>query len=169
MTQDLSGCPEEFRYLILALQRQANRQLNRQLACLGLTNSQAEAVEVLGDYGPLSTKDVGCYLVCESGSPSRLLASLASKGISVASQSSQDRRLTLHALTPKGRSLLTDIRSTTRDFEADLAERLNTANADNRGVIEVLTALVTDPDLTGALQRRFPQLSGAEANAAGLD
>lgn len=69
MNKTIADHPEEFRYLILALQRQGNRQLNNLFAQLDLTNSQAEAIEVIGTYGPMSTREVGDYLVCESGSP----------------------------------------------------------------------------------------------------
>ena len=48
----------------------------------------ASAPERLPDHCP----------VCESGSPSRLLAALADKGLTVRSNPAEDRRATLHAL-----------------------------------------------------------------------
>ena len=70
----LSDATEQFRYVVLALQRQGGRQLNRLFSTLGLTASQAEAIEVIGTFGPMTTRRAGEYLVCESGSPSRLSA-----------------------------------------------------------------------------------------------
>lgn len=155
----LPADPERFRYLVLALQRQGSRELNRLFADMGLTTSQAEALEILGAYGPISTKEAGAYLICESGSPSRLLAALAAKGLTVASQSAQDKRLTLHALTPEGRAAVAAIQEQNRAFEAELARRMDKAasEVDGTGLAE-LAALVTDPELNGALRRRFPDL-----------
>ncbi|EFK55516.1 winged helix DNA-binding protein [Corynebacterium genitalium ATCC 33030] len=159
MPLELFTHPEEFRYLILALQRQGSRRLNRLFSEVGLTHSQAEVVEVLGVHGPISTKEVGQYLVCESGSPSRLLDALVRKGISVSAQSTEDKRLTLHALSPKGRELLTQIKEKKVEFESQLAAELRAVSEAHGGsVIEELVALVSDPELKGALQRRFPHL-----------
>lgn len=159
MPLELSSHPEEFRYLILALQRQGSRQLNKSLSSLGLTNSQAEVIEVLGQHGPLSTKEVGQFLICESGSPSRLLAALAHKGWSVPAQSTEDKRLTLHALSPAGRDVLARIEDKKRAFDEEMAAQLLAAIGAEKTVgLEQLAALVTDPELKGALERRFPHL-----------
>ena len=61
---------EELRYLILAAQREAYRQLADRLRPLGLTPSQAEVLTVLAQREPLSLVDLGELLVCETGSPS---------------------------------------------------------------------------------------------------
>jgi hypothetical protein len=64
----------ELRYLILGAQREGNRTLTELLKPIGVTPSQAEVLSVLADAGdPLSVRDVGERLVCESGSPSRLV------------------------------------------------------------------------------------------------
>ena len=153
MTGDASLHPNEFRYLILALQRQGNRRLNALFADIGLTNSQAETIEVLGEYGPISTR------VCESGSPSRLLATLSKKGLSVAAQSHEDKRLTLHALSPDGRAVLQEIQHRQGVFEAELAEQLEELGTScGERLTNELARLVTDPELKGALQQRFPHL-----------
>ena len=157
--RSIASHPEEFRYLILALQRQGSRQLNSLFAQIGLTNSQAEAAEIIGEYGPMSTKEVGQYLVCESGSPSRLLAALASKGLTVASQSSQDRRSTLHALSPQGRAALQQVLQLKVEFEAQLADSLGEAEAANpEDIMGQLCSLLQDVDLKAAMKRRYPHL-----------
>lgn len=168
MTDDASLRPNEFRYLILALQRQGSRRLNALFADIGLTNSQAETIEVLGEYGPISTREVGKYLVCESGSPSRLLATLSKKGLSVAAQSHEDKRLTLHALSPDGRAVLQEIQHRQGVFEAELAEQLEELGTScGERLTHALARLVTDPELKGALQRRFPHLFDREGGCRG--
>ena len=155
----LAEHPEEFRYLILALQRQGGRQLNAKLSELGITSSQAEAIEIVGAHGPMSTREVGEYLICESGSPSRLLATLAAKGLTVASQSNQDKRATLHALTRTGRETLQDIKELNNNFQAQLAEILNQAVENHPDdALSQLVSLLVDPELNSAMRRRYPHL-----------
>ena len=72
---------EELRFLILGAQREGNRLLAAQLSPLGLTPSQAEVIRCLGDYGSMSLRALGELLVCESGSPSRLVDALVSREI----------------------------------------------------------------------------------------
>src|SRR6266496_116610 len=64
---------EEFRYLVLTAQREGNRILTEALRPLDLTPSQAEVLRVLQEHQPLSLIALGELLVCESGSPSRLV------------------------------------------------------------------------------------------------
>lgn len=146
---------EELRYLVLALQRQGGRELNALYASLGLTASQAEAVEIIGSHGPLSTKQVGALLICETGSPSRLLSILERKGLTMTSRSIRDRRATLHALTPAGREVYEAVAVATRSFEESLAQRLDTARRNHSGLLGQLRCLLTDPALRGAIDRRF--------------
>ena len=159
LAETLASYPEEIRYLILALQRQGNRKLNNLFAQLDLTTSQSETIEVIGMYGPMSTREVGEYLICESGSPSRLLATLAAKGLTVTSRSVTDRRATLHALTPKGREMVERIKDLKRSFQDELAASL--AEVENRypeDLLTQLTFLLEDPDLVMALKNRYPRL-----------
>jgi MarR family transcriptional regulator, organic hydroperoxide resistance regulator len=64
---------EKFRYLILAIQRQGNRIYKDLLFKIGVTPSQAEVISILMKWQPISLKDLGGLLVCETGSPSRLI------------------------------------------------------------------------------------------------
>ena len=164
MPGDIARYPEELRYLILALQRQGNRRLNGLFRKLGLTTSQAEALEIIGTFGPMSTRDVGAYLVCESGSPSRLLASLAAKGLTLSSRSTADKRATLHALTPEGRQVLGEIVKLERIFEAELADTLNRASEAHPGnMLSQLAYLLTDRDLESAMKSRYPHMFNGSA------
>ena len=94
---------EEFRYLVLAAQREGNRMLLDALRPLGLTPSQAEAIRVLHDHGPLSLIDLGVLLVCETSSPSRLLDGLVVSGLADRVPTPGDRRRVTLGLTAAGR------------------------------------------------------------------
>ena len=84
---------EEVRYLILAAQREGNRQLAQALRPLGLTPSQAEVLRLLGDRQPLTLTGLGELLVCESGTnPSRLVDRLVTAGLVHRTESPHDRR-----------------------------------------------------------------------------
>ena len=94
---------EQFRYLVLAAQREGNRQLQQALAPLGLSPSQAEVLRILGDHEPLSLSALGELLVCESGTnPSRLVGGLVVAGLVERVPGSDRRRVEL-TLTPLGR------------------------------------------------------------------
>lgn len=67
---------ERFRYLVLAAQREGNRLLAELVRPLGLSPSQAEVLRVLADTPGLSLQQLGRRLVCEAGSPSRLVDGL---------------------------------------------------------------------------------------------
>lgn len=97
---------EELRYLILAIQREGNRQLAADLRPLGVTPSQAEVVRVLADHGPLTLTALGDLLVCETGnSPSRLADRLVAQGLLQRDTDPIDRRYITLSLTPDGNRL----------------------------------------------------------------
>jgi DNA-binding MarR family transcriptional regulator len=71
---------EQLRYLILAAQREGNRQLTVMLSEIGVTQAQSEALRVIADHGPLALKELGDMLVCDTGtSPSRIVDRLVAK------------------------------------------------------------------------------------------
>ena len=96
---------EELRFLILGAQREGSRQLTAALAPLGLTPAQAEVVRCLADSGPISLRTLGGLLVCESGSPSRLVDTLVIREIVTRREDPEDRRQVTLELTRTGRSL----------------------------------------------------------------
>lgn len=149
---------ERLRFLILALQRQGNRELSKFLVPLGLTTSQAEALEVVGSYGPLTTAQVGSLLVCESGSPSRLLKTLADKGLTIRSTPVDNRRATLHVLTPAGQIMLGKVREATGRFHAEIASRQPTdfSALELNELLTTLSHFLVDEQLLAALHQRFP-------------
>jgi DNA-binding MarR family transcriptional regulator len=100
---------ERFRYLILAFQRQGNRMLNTMLSSLDLTSSQAEVLTVLRKWEPISLKDLGRLLICETGSPSRLIDRMATEGLVKKIADPLDSRCVVLKLTQKGQSKVTQI------------------------------------------------------------
>lgn len=95
---------EEFRYLILGAQREGNRIFAEALQIYDITPSQAEVITLLNDYGSLSLLELGQRLVCESGSPSRLVDGLVKAGLVDRKTASEDRRRVDLSLTRTGKA-----------------------------------------------------------------
>ncbi|HEV2238710.1 MAG TPA: winged helix DNA-binding protein [Ktedonobacterales bacterium] len=93
---------EEIRYLLLAAQREGNRYFTESLRPLGLTASQAEVLRVLQEHQPITLRDLGRLLVCEYGSPSRLVSGMARAGLVASAPSAEDGRAVTLSLTPLG-------------------------------------------------------------------
>src|SRR6266545_7977599 len=84
---------EELRYLVLGAQREGARALTELLRPAGLTPAQAEVIAVARDADrPLTVREIGERLVCEGGSPSRLVASVVQAGLLARGQREGDRR-----------------------------------------------------------------------------
>ncbi len=93
---------EEFLYLVLAAQREGNRILTEALRPLDLTPSQAEVLRVLQEHQPLSLIALGDLLVCESGSPSRLVNGLVEADLVKRVPSASNGRMVTLTLTAAG-------------------------------------------------------------------
>jgi MarR family transcriptional regulator, organic hydroperoxide resistance regulator len=93
---------EELRYLMLAVQREGNRTLTEALRPLDLTPSQAEVLRVLQEFQPLSLIALGDLLICETGSPSRLVNGMVEVGLIERVPSTTNRRMVTLTLTEKG-------------------------------------------------------------------
>jgi DNA-binding MarR family transcriptional regulator len=93
---------DELRYLILAAQREGSRQFAAWLRSASLTPAQAEVLEVLRDRAPLTLAELGRLLVCETGSPSRLVDGLVRRELVTRVPGHDDRRVVTLALTPAG-------------------------------------------------------------------
>ena len=100
---------EELRYLILAAQREGSRTFAEILLPLGLTPAQSEVLRVLYEYEPLSLVELGELLVCETGSPSRLVNRLVEAGLVGQQPSEQDSRKVKLTLTQNGQNAVTSI------------------------------------------------------------
>jgi len=130
---------EEVRFLILAAQREGNRQLAQQLRPLGVTPAQAEVVRLLAERQPLTMSGLGTLLVCESGgNPSRLVDRLVTAGLVRREEGSRDRRHVELTLTPAGHETARSVAT----IEAELHARIGAAAA-GQDVDAVLTLLRT--------------------------
>ena len=112
---------EELRYLILALQREGNRQFAADLRPLGLTPAQAEALRVLAEYQPLTLGGLGELLVCESGTnPSRIVDRLVTAELVRREPEPTDRRQVELSLTSKGKTVAKQVAAVEARLHATL-------------------------------------------------
>jgi DNA-binding MarR family transcriptional regulator len=102
---------EELRYLVLAAQREGNRLLAEALRPLDLTPSQAEVLCVLQEHQPLSLIALGDLLVCENGSPSRLVNGLVEADLVKRLPSATNGRMVTLTLTDTGEEMATRVRA----------------------------------------------------------
>lgn len=100
---------EALRYFIFAAEREGNRRFHEKLKNLGITASQAEVLRVLQDEAPLTLKELGERLVCEHGSPSRLVERLVKEGFVSKTQSTSDGRAVLISLTTVGENAAKEV------------------------------------------------------------
>ena len=142
---------DELRYLVLAAQRDGNRALAALLRPFGVTPAQAEVLRLLAAApGSLTVRELGERLVCEPGSPSRLVASLASAGLIERTVHPGDGRAWALELTPSGRAKAAAVGDAERAFLAELETR------------------VTTPEDIDAALRVLRQISGAGASGQAL-
>jgi DNA-binding MarR family transcriptional regulator len=144
---------EELRYLVLGAQREGARALAELLRPTGLTAAQAEVIAVLRDAdGPLTVREIGDRLVCEGGSPSRLVASVVDAGLLERSQRPGDRRAVEHSLTARGRRVARQVTEAERRLYDDLAGALG--GRDLSAVVRGLRKLVDGHPAGAAIARR---------------
>lgn len=143
----------ELRLLVLAAQREGNRLFADQLRPLGLTPSQAEVIRVLHEAQPLSLIELGELLVCETGSPSRLVDGLVKVGIVERLPSPSDQRKVVLSLTEHGQKLDRQIASVEKNFEALFAHLGDEETVST--VMSMLWRFVADKPTGEALARRL--------------
>lgn len=145
---------ELLRYLILAAQREGNRQLSQALRSLDLTSSQAEAIRVLGEFGPLSLRSLGELLICESGNnPSRLVDRLVVAGLVQRDDSAHDRRQVTLSLTQDGERADKEVGLIEEEFYRRIEDLV--AEVDLTANIGFLFALSSGTPAGSALQGRL--------------
>lgn len=127
---------DELRYLILAAQREGSRLYAERVRPLGLTPSQAEALSVLHGAQPLSLIEVGERLVCETGSPSRLVNGLVQAGLVERVTSSTDQRKVSLSLTAHGEEVYAQVIEVEQQFNT-----LVSAWSDRAGIDAAMDAL----------------------------
>jgi DNA-binding MarR family transcriptional regulator len=145
---------EELRYLVLAAQRDGNRMLAALLRPLGLTPAQAEVIGVLADADrPLTVRQVGELLVCEPGSPSRLVSSLVDSGYVARRPNPGDARASALELTARGRRAAEQARAVEERFHDELRARLP-SRRDGEAAVRVLRGIASGGASAAALERR---------------
>lgn len=145
--------PSELRYLVLAAQREGNRALMRLLAPLELTPSQAEILLVLHSFGPLSLRNLGEMIVCEAGSPSRIVDMLVTRQLVHRRTSAADRRAVQLELTEAGSSMIPSL----KDIEAGLEAHAASILTDHEQALvgAALRKYLQGTDSEGVFERRF--------------
>ncbi|MCT4410903.1 transcriptional regulator [Leuconostoc pseudomesenteroides] len=106
------------RYLINAVQREGHKKYAEFLSPLGITPNQSEVLQVLSKREPMSLKELGNLLICESKSPSRLVQRLVENGLIYKSKSIDDNRKSVLHLTSQGRELVPIIKEKEKLFNA---------------------------------------------------
>ncbi len=144
---------EELRYLVLAAQREGSRRLAEALRPLAVSPAQAEVVTVLRTAGrPLSVRELGELLVCETGSPSRLTRSVVDAGWARTVTDEADARVRRLELTEAGAGLAVAIRQIESAFHHALAATISGSTADE--LVVTLRLLVEGSPAGRALARR---------------
>jgi MarR family transcriptional regulator, organic hydroperoxide resistance regulator len=150
---------EELRFLILGAQREGSRALSELLAPIGLTAAQAEVLAVLRDEPrPLSVGEIGQRLVCEGGSPSRLVATVVDRGLAQRTPSASDRRAVELSLTPQGQAAAERVAEAEGRLYEWLSQTLTTA--DVTALIRALRKLVDGRPAGQAIARRRDSVAG---------
>lgn len=146
---------DELRYLILAAQREGSRLYAERVRPLGLTPSQAEALGVLHEAQPLSLIEVGERLVCETGSPSRLVNGLVQAGLVERVISSTDQRKISLSLTSRGEEVHAQVIEAEQQLNALVASWGDRAGMDT--AMDALWQFVRELPAGRALAKRMGQ------------
>lgn len=144
---------DRVRYLILGAQREGSRMMAASLRETGLTPAQAEVLEVVKEHGPLTLAELGKLLICETGSPSRLVDTLVQRGYICRERGSQDRRVVTLTLTDSGTEVV-DHAVTIGGLRDHIAAHLT--SRETHLLTALLQKLLTDTRTGDALAARFP-------------
>lgn len=145
--------PGELRYLVLAAQREGNRFLTRQLANADLTASQAEVLLVLDEYGPVTLKELGSLIVCETGSPSRIVDTLVKRGLVERDVNPSDRRAVSIRLSSEGQGFVPMLQ--TLDKQVDAGAHESFSRAEMAGLVSSLRKYLAGTVSETVLEQRF--------------
>jgi DNA-binding MarR family transcriptional regulator len=144
---------DELRYLLLAAQREGSRRLGEALRHLGLTPAQAEVLDVLATHQPVTLAALGRLLVCEQGSPSRLVDSLVQRDLIDRVPHQRDRRAVLLELTEAGRDLAAQLSEATGRLTDEMAGRLSAAEVAT--LTGLLHTLLDGTEVAQTIRSRF--------------
>ncbi len=145
---------EEIRYLMLAIQREGNRQFAEVLRPLDLTPSQAEVIRTLSEIQPVTLLGLGEHLVCETGSPSRLVNRMVQNGFVQKQTSAADGRAVVLSLTPKGEQALAQLDGIEAAMHAQIGKVVAASGVTREALLGLLWQFAEGTDAGNALQRR---------------
>jgi DNA-binding MarR family transcriptional regulator len=150
------------RFLVLAAEREGKRMMAASLRHVGLTPAQSEVLEVVRQRGPLTLAELGRLVVCETGSPSRLVDTLVRRGLLNREPAPGDKRVVMLSLTPAGQTTVEKAVEVggVRDF---IAQRLTSDDVDD--LVRLLSRLVADTSCGNAVASRFAAVRAAHATA----
>jgi DNA-binding MarR family transcriptional regulator len=151
------------RYLILAAEREGARMMSAALRQVGVNSAQREVLEVVRQHGPLTLAELGRLLVCEVGSPSRLVDGLVSRGLIDRRRGSGDKRVVMLSLTPAGQQAL-DVAFPISGLRTHITARLTIEQIDQ--LTGLLARLVADTPSGVAFAARFPAIWSTRAASA---
>jgi DNA-binding MarR family transcriptional regulator len=143
---------EDFGLLLKALARETDRRINDLLRPLGITASQAEALQLLDRYGPLSLGELGNLLIAEGGHPSRLVDRLVATGLLQRQSASDDRRRVEISCTPGGSELARAAGERKQIFRTWLGDRLD--GSDVATTTALLETCLRDTSLAETVRQR---------------
>lgn len=125
----------ELRHLVLAAQREGNRWLADELRPAGLTPSQAEILSVLAERGELTLAEVGRLIVCETGSPSRVVDLLVKRELIRREPGTSDRRVVHLSLTAQGRDMVETVTKAEHALNTAMLQALNASERDTLAML----------------------------------
>ncbi|MBG9587274.1 MarR family winged helix-turn-helix transcriptional regulator [Cytobacillus firmus] len=152
MKSSEQNLPEQFRYTILAAQRQGNRILQQKFGEIGLTTSQAEVISVLNEWSPISLKQLGNLLICETGSPSRLVKRLVDEELIQSVKNPNDSRYVLLELTLDGKEKAKKLQKIEQKFYQELEQLFTNEELEN--VVDLMSRLIGQYPIYKSLQFR---------------
>jgi DNA-binding MarR family transcriptional regulator len=150
------------RFLVLAAEREGKRMMAASLRHVGLTPAQSEVLEVVRQRGPLTLAELGRLVVCETGSPSRLVDTLVRRGLLKREPSPGDKRVVVLSLTPAGEATVEKAVEVggVRDF---IASRLTSDDVDD--LVRLLSKMVAGTSCGNAVASRFAAVRAAQTTA----
>jgi DNA-binding MarR family transcriptional regulator len=138
---------------LLGAQREGARALAELLRPADVTAAQGEVIVVLQEAKrPLTVREIGERLVCEGGSPSRLVAGLVDAGLLQRGERPGDRRAVELSLTRRGAAAAKEVRRAERALHGWIAEALG--ERDTAAAIRALRKLVDGRPAGDAITRR---------------
>ncbi|ETT40462.1 winged helix DNA-binding protein [Mycolicibacterium fortuitum] len=143
---------EQLRYLILAAERQGGRMLQSALSKESITGSQAEVLRVLEERGPLSLKELGFLLICEGGSPSRLVNTLVQEGYIIRDTHPKDSRAVILRLSDKGVEKSKRVTLVEQELYTMISRKIDKDKLES--INQILCELLSEEPIASSLQAR---------------